>query len=143
MQAPQTLAGSEMVIAEFGAWPSFHDAEVISFAMQRPVPVALGEAEILMTVHVRRYEPRGEGTASYHLALVKSSLIAFRFLGVEALDVSDFNHQNVIDAMTISETSSPTGATLAVEVQSIFGLGAQWQCRSAEVSAVTREPSEA
>ena len=143
MQAPQVLAGSEMVVAEFGTWPSFHDAEVISFELRRLVPANPGETEVRMTVHVRCYETRGEGTSAYHLALVKNALIAFRFVGVENLEVSEFNHQNVIDDILFTEAGSSTSARLAVDVQSNFGFGGQWHCHSAEVSSVSQGPSEA
>lgn len=137
------LAGAEMVVAEFGAWPSFHDAEVLSFELERSSLVATSSAVARMKVHVRRYEPSNEGTAEYHLALVKSVVIAFRFTGIEALEVSEFNHQNVIDSIAVSEASTPSGARISVEVESIFGFGGQWRCRTAEVVSVVCGPSEA
>jgi len=96
-----------------------------------------------MKVHLREYEPRDEGTAEHHLALVKNVVIDFRFTGVEALEVTDFNHQNVIDGLSVSDASQGASAKLVVEVQSIFGFGGRWQCRSAEVTGVTQGSSEA
>jgi Immunity protein 50 len=75
--------------------------------------------------------------------LVKSVVIAFRFTGIEALEVSEFNYQNVIDTIAFSEASTPSGARIAVEVESIFGFGGQWRCRTAEVTRVVHGQSEA
>jgi Immunity protein 50 len=143
MHPPQAVAGCENVVAALGVWPSFHDAEVIAFALSRPAPISTGKTEARLTVHVRQYEPRDEGTVRYHLALVRSVLITFRFVGVEALEVSDFNHQNVIDAITFQDSRSPLGATLSVEVESIFGFSGRWHCRFAEVASVVATPGEA
>jgi hypothetical protein len=143
MNPPRAIAGSEKVIAALGGWPSFHDAEVLAFELERSCPAASQLPETRMKIHVRQYESRNEGTAEYHLALVKNVVITFRFTGLEALEVRDFNHQNVIDGLAVHDAPQTASAKLVVEVPSIFGFGGQWQCQSAEVTNVTHGPSEA
>lgn len=90
------IDGSEKVEKALGFWPSFHDAEVISFSVSRALPLDTHFCSAKLVVHVRQYTEVGVGTAEYALAIVKSVLVNFIFNGVSDLSVSEFNHQNVI-----------------------------------------------
>jgi len=134
MQTPVGVIGVEFVLAEFGGkWPSFHDAEVLRFALER---TELSDVVATLRVNLRRYESRGVGTVDYHQALVQSVLIDFLFTGVEDLAVSDFNHQNVIDGITFSHGGS--GAPVSVELSGIYGFDGSWRCSRAEIVGVSR-----
>jgi hypothetical protein len=130
MQIPKMIRGTTAFLAEFGGeWPNFHDAEVLRFAVERAAVVEVGEVVVCLVVHLRRFETHGVGTVNYHLALVKSVVVDFRFTGVEDLSVSDFNHQNVLEEIAFSESDG--GAPVSVEVSSIYGFEGGWLCRSA------------
>ena len=141
MQAPAQIKGTSAVLAEFGgAWPSFHDAEIVRFGLDRGDFTPERKVVAELRVHVRRYESRGAGTIDYHQALVKSVLIDLRFSGVEDLSVSDFNCQNVIDDIVLS--AEEENGRVAVEISGIYGLDGRWTCDYAEVVRVSRGAGE-
>ena len=47
------VKGRELVLAEFGEWPCFHDAEVLSLELERGIPAVSAKTEVRMRVHVR------------------------------------------------------------------------------------------
>ena len=97
MEITKHIEGFEKVLAALGYWPSFHDAEIISFSLSRALPLEVGVSIAKLTVHVRQYAEVGAGTSEYELAIVKSVLVNFIFKGVSDLSLSELNHQNVIN----------------------------------------------
>ena len=130
------IANSEKVIEALGYWPTFHDAEVISFLVERALPLRNGYSSARVAVHVRMYETVGEGTAQYAQVLSKSVLIRFAFSTVSELELSDFNHQNVINSITVERTGSKGLGGLQVTIESIWGFGGTLRCMSASVETV-------
>jgi hypothetical protein len=135
METPSLLSGAEIVVESLGYWPTFHDAEVVRVVLERANPVEVGKASLRLAVHVRRYETRLAGTADYHLVLLSSALVHFHFEDLYELALSDFNHQNVINAISIKPVN-PQSEWLWVEVESIWGLGASFGCSMASVERI-------
>lgn len=135
MQHIDLIAGTEKVISIFGYWPSFHDAEVISFSVSRAFPGMASVNSAALTVHVRDYKQVGAGTSSYELVCCKSILIELVFHDVHNLSLSEFNHQNVIDSISLNYLD---GVLIDVEVESVWGFGGVIQCKRVEVGRVTR-----
>jgi hypothetical protein len=129
------IAEAQRVVAALGFWPSFHDAEIVKFSVERAVPVEAGSAVARMVVHVRQYATIGEGTSQYQRILVKSVLIHFAFIDVNDLELSNFNHQNVIGAIEVAQLEGAE-SLLAVEIESVWGLGASILCSTVAVEAV-------
>lgn len=136
MLIPENIVGTEKVVAALGYWPSFHDAEVISFMAERALPIKSGFTLARLDVHVRHYETIGEGTAQYEQVLRRSVLVRFAFNGACEFELSDFNHQNVINAISITRTEGNEAAPLLVDIESIWGFGGTLRCSSASVEAV-------
>jgi hypothetical protein len=133
------IPGADEVLAALGYWPSFHDAEVLTFAISRGEKPTDYKSEAHLTVQVREYAPRHEGTAQFEMSIVKNVVITFAFTGVESLQVEDFNFQNVINSIRIEPITASTAAgRLRVKVESIYGFGANWLCQSAQVSEVSK-----
>ena len=130
------IANSERVLEALGYWPTFHDAEVISFLVERALPLRSGYSSARMAVHVRKYESVGEGTAQYAQVLRKSVLIRFAFSTVSELELSDFNHQNVINSITVEQAGGNGLSSLQVTIESIWGFGGTLRCMSASVETV-------
>jgi hypothetical protein len=137
LQPPKVIVGSESVISLLGYWPSFHDAEVISFSAERAPEVTKSSTVAKLCVHVRTYVPDGEGTAQYEQILKSSVLVNFVFQGARTFEFSGFNHQNVINAIGITETSENGGRALIVEIESIWGFGGTLVCDGILVNAVS------
>lgn len=126
--------GIEKVIEMLGCWPSFHDAEVISFSVSRAFPGIAAATSARLCVNVREYKTVGAGTASYESVCCKSVLIELVFHGLQNISLSGFNHQNVINSIDLN---SPDGLLIDVEVDSIWGFGGVIQCASVAVGQVT------
>lgn len=135
------IIDSAAVVELLGCWPTFHDAEVISFSAERALPVKNGHTVARLSVHVRQYETIGEGTAHYEQVLCKSVLIRFVFNGVRSFELSDFNHQNVINSITVSDIEGSEPQTLHVEIDPIWGFGGSLQCLSVAVEGVELLPN--
>ena len=128
------IQDAEKVVAAFGEWPSFHDAEILRIALDRD-PARAGLAPSLqLQVRVRRSTPQGVGTADFHMALTHDFVIALSFTGITELELYGFNGQNVIDAISIHRAEG--GDTLAVEIESIYGVAASWLCTAVAVSDI-------
>lgn len=136
MQTENHIVGSHKVIDVLGYWPSFHDAEVIFFAAERALPLIGGFSAARVAVHVRAYKTVGEGTAQYAQVLSKSILIRFLFNGACELELSGFNHQNVINSIIITSIETKEKANLLVDIESIWGFGGSLNCSSVEIEGV-------
>ena len=134
MSTVPEIVGIEKVVDALGAWPSFHDAEILRLALDRD-PNRAGEAPTLqLQVRVRRYREQGIGTADFQLALTHDVVIELAFSDISDLEISGFNGQNVIDDIDLRQ--SKAGDTIAVQIESVYGVGASWHCRAVTVSEV-------
>ncbi|QGW22867.1 hypothetical protein GOM96_18315 [Stutzerimonas degradans] len=140
MEIIKHIDGSEKVVKALGLWPSFHDAEVISFSVSRALPLDTNICFAKLAVHVRQYAEVGVGTAEYALAIVKSVLVNFIFNGVSDLSVSEFNHQNIINSIEFKSAESLGAPSICVEIESIWGFGGSLQCSSVVVESVEELP---
>lgn len=134
MECPTYICNTENVIEALGYWPSFHDAEVISFSAARAAPGQAGKTSARLCVNVCQYKEVGAGTTEYEMVCCKSVLIEFLFVDLQFLSLEDFNHQNVINSITFSRLENDS---VEAEFDSIFGIGGVIRCTSVEVSDVT------
>lgn len=84
---PTTLDGSQAVIQWFGAWPSFHDAEVIYLQLARTGRSVL-----------RLYPYRPD----------KPAMVDFILEKVTDLELADFSSQNVIFSLGVETVVDQT-----------------------------------
>jgi hypothetical protein len=93
---PLDLPGSEDVIAYFGAWPSFHDAEVVSLELNR-----VGTS--ILRVHT--FATTGELNSRGQFITHKHAIVSFSLDEIVTIQLDGFNHQNVIFGLAISNVS--------------------------------------
>lgn len=136
MHSSEHIRGSEKLIAVFGEWPTFHDAEIVLFSAERAVPVKVGDNIARLVIHLRSYDPIGEGTANYQMVLTKSVLAKFVFSLASNFELFDFNHQNVINSFTVSPFQTNEPANLSVKIESIWGFGGSFHCSRVELEFV-------
>ena len=119
----------------FGYWPSFHDAEVISFEMFRG-PQNVPEPFFRVKLHV--FEMTNEVDSRGFFVLKNHSFVTFSFRGVDESHVKWFNHQNALWELAIVDISSRQLEHLKFEIHfaSAFGVEAEFKCRSVAVEAV-------
>ncbi|MFZ6754284.1 Imm50 family immunity protein [Undibacterium sp. Dicai25W] len=130
------IIGATDVIKILGFWPSFHDAEVISFGIERGITLGKNPVIAKLCVHVRKYDTVGAGTVEYAQVLSKSILINLAFANVADLDISDFNHQNVINSIDVTLLEAEDPREFSVFIDSIWGFGGRFKCSSIEIESV-------
>ena len=127
-QSATLVQGGEVLMQRFGGWPSFHDAEVVSLELQR--------ASAVLIIHVYVFQMLKETDERGFFRQQNHSLVAFRFTGVEELELHDFNEQNVIAGLDVERVNDK----LKVVLHPCYGLNGQFVCVKAE--AVSVEPCE-
>lgn len=122
---------SEILTRIFGRWPSFHDAEVVRIALERRPDGPSLEAQI------RVFEVTSEIDSSGHSVHKNETLVSLLFLGVELEHLKGFNTQNVIASLDIAAIPSeePGRSRFRVELPSLYGLDAVFECERAVVLA--------
>jgi Immunity protein 50 len=142
MQPTESLVqGSEKLLAIFGRWPSFHDAEVMEIRLSRTPKGDGGKrdrrVELLAKIHTWNMTNDVDSTGYY--VLKNHTLVTLRFSGVEELKLEGFNHQNVIFGLTIQpkEDSDSGSSRFHVEFDPSFGFDAIFDCSAIEVVDAT------
>ncbi len=133
------VQGSEKLLAIFGRWPSFHDAEVMECRLSR-TPKAPGEkrdhgVQLLAKIHT--WDMTNEVDSTGYYVLKNHTLVTFRFSGVEELKLEGFNHQNVIFGLTIHPRGEfgPGSSKFHVDFDPSFGVDAIFDCPAIEILA--------
>src|SRR6202030_3838275 len=85
----------QALLDHFGYWPSFHDANVISYAG----PTA-GRPTIDLILHT--WEMTSEVDAKGYYVLRKHSLVTFHFAGVHSTSLERFDSGNILFGMDIT-----------------------------------------
>ncbi|HEX5283831.1 MAG TPA: Imm50 family immunity protein [Bryocella sp.] len=89
------IPGFDAVMEHFGHWPTFHDAEVVSVYLHR-------SGESRLDVHFFKTLPHVDSQGHYRTE--RHATVRFTFREVVALELYDFNHQNVLSSLQISAT---------------------------------------
>jgi hypothetical protein len=90
-----TIPGAEQLIAWFGAWPTFHDAEVLDLSLKR-------EGQSCVRVHAWRMTAEIDSTG--HFVLDHHVIVSFWFEDILDLELTAFSGQNVVSGLTCEKT---------------------------------------
>jgi hypothetical protein len=129
------ITNSEALTRIFGTWPAFHDAEVLQISLDRDGPAG---PELESQIHV--FEMTAEVTQEGFYELRNHTLATLAFSGVDELRIEDFNQQNVLYGLTLTDISNRQLDVLKWEVSfsSSFGVSAQFLCKT--IGVVSAEP---
>jgi hypothetical protein len=133
----ELIDGSNKLVAVFGNWPSFHDAEVLWIKLDRhPVPGHIGPT---FDAVIHAFEMTSEVNSQGCYVLRNHVLVHLRFRDVVGLQLDGFNFQNVLCGLDISKLTEPPeeGGEFEVVFGSSYGVQAAFQCDGVEVVAVT------
>ncbi|WP_420232674.1 Imm50 family immunity protein [Pseudomonas sp. ABY48] len=134
MKPAELISGAESVIEAIGFWPSFHDAEVISFSVSRALPGVDSVTVAKLCVHYREHEAVGVGTADLEYVCQKSLLVELILSDIHDLALTDFNQQNVLESIDLKQSED---LSILVDIVSIWGVGGTIRCNHVAVGAVT------
>ena len=133
LEAPD-IPGAPDVVAWFGYWPSFHDAEVLSITLDRSSP-----SRIVVDTRTRTNEVDARG----YYVLDKHAIVTFvveDFLldqeGITNTQIDGFNHQNVLSGLTVTTTLE--GYDLILD--GIYGVSASISARYLRVELSPDKP---
>ena len=133
-----TVEGAERLVEIFGAWPSFHDAEILELRLDR---MGRGEFEgPTLDIRFHLYEGRQDASLPSGVRWFNHTQATLRFENVKDIELTGFNHQNAILDLGFADEgvhpSAPGLRAIRVSIQQAFGLGGSLLCGSVEVAAV-------
>src|SRR5690242_10303703 len=96
------LIGFEQVVDHFGNWPTFHDAEIIWLTLDRESQS--GKSGPTLTMAMQGFIITNEVTPAGFCKTVKHCTVKFAFYDVFLEKLEDFNHQNAIMGLTITNS---------------------------------------
>ena len=134
MEAPTFLNNYQALLDHFGYWPSFHDANVISYAG----PTAECQT-VDLTLHT--WEMTSEVDAKGYYVLRKHALVAFRFAGVHDASLERFDSGNILFGMDI--TPAGDADSIHVELDSVMDMSGDFSATSGEIIYVVPCTSDA
>ncbi|AXI61583.1 hypothetical protein DLD99_14245 [Pseudomonas kribbensis] len=132
--AEELIQGAGRMIGNIGFWPSFHDAEVISFSVSRPLHHANSGTVAKLRIYYREHEVVRAGTAVFEYCFRKSLLIELIFDGLQDSSLKDFNQQNVLDSIKFKRLQD---SSIVAELLSIWGVGGVIRCNTVAIGEFT------
>jgi hypothetical protein len=114
------IPGAAELSTWFGCWPSFHDAEITSLSLGR-------EGVSTLQLHTWRRTEKVDDRGYY--VQEKQVLVNLRMEEILALNLLDFNHQNVIFGLSIS----PIEGGFEIVLDPCYGLSGNIAARKLSV----------
>jgi hypothetical protein len=142
MDIIEQIAGSEKLLAVFGDWPSFHDAEVLWMKLDRQPHGEGNGPTVDVLIHV--FEMTSEINPEGYYVLRHHTLVHLRFREVVELRLDGFNIQNSLSELQISDLRERQWERIWFDVlfASSYGVQATFQCHcrgSSRSNAVHRK----
>jgi hypothetical protein len=129
MDALPEIPGATEVVAWFGGWPSFHDAEVLEVHLFRR-----GTSFLRLHTWVMTDQLDSKG----YYVLDKHAVVTFALEGIDDLNLSGFSGQNVINELRLEKTAR--GFLLWLE--DCYGLGGEIEAAKVSVDFSPGKPNE-
>ena len=122
------IEGVERLKNTLGREPSFHDGEIVSILLDRTPP------SLTTIVELKKYarSPDDPGRA----VVLAKYLVTLYFEKIEDLKLDDFNYQNVLQELVVTQE----GPRLRVFFSSLFGAGFSFTCERAQLTDLTETP---
>lgn len=124
MDVPTFIRNHEAVVSFFGRWPSFHDANVLSYES--------APDSICVTLHA--WQMTNDVDARGFFVLQNHALVTFRFSGLHDVRMDAFRSGNNLFGFQISLSAGP--ASFDVELDSNMDMSGSFSARSGEVVSV-------
>lgn len=127
------IENGHLLIDRFGYWPSFHDAEVVRARFERD-----GEDAPFLECVIYVFEMTKEVDEKGFYELKNHTLVTLRFCDIDVEHFNDWNTQNVLFGLEISEiqrTDRMKGQDkrMQVEMNSSYGCQAKLTCSAIKI----------
>jgi len=129
-QATPDMPGAEQVVAWFGYWPPFHDAEVLQLHLNR-------RGVSILSVHAwRMTEKTHQSDGPRQYVSEKHAIVRFELAAISDLDLSGFSTQNVLAALHIERN----GEIFHLRLEPLYGIGGRIDAGQCSVTFKPGEP---
>ena len=123
------IQGGAQLLQWFGRVPSFHDAEVLTLALDRE--------KTRCDVRIHTFEMTAEVDVKGFFVSRNHVVVSFRLEGVIHLELIDFNQQNVIYGLSLSCTAN---GDFRLEMEPCHGLSGFIEARSMTIELAPGKP---
>jgi hypothetical protein len=127
MTPPDYIVNHSAVVAFYGRWPSFHDAEVLAY--KEPTTE---DPSLTFTLHTWRMTDQVDSKG--YFILTHHSLVSFAFDGLLDLDMAAFRSGNILYGVGFHR--SAPGAPFRVELDSVMDMSGTFSATSGRVVSV-------
>ena len=127
------IQNGEALVAIFGCWPSFHDAELLAVRLESDKShYGALEADVHVFEMTREVDERGCFVLKNH------SLVRFRFRGLADVELDDFKSSNVLSSLEIDdiEVIDNQRCPYSVVFDAILGCELSFKCQEIAVLSV-------
>lgn len=132
------VAGAEQLVEIFGAWPSFHDSEILELRLKRRGRDEFEGPQLEIVFHL--FQGERDPAATSGVRWFNHTQATFRFSNVCELAITEFNNQNaILDLLLEAGGAHPMSTSLPavrVTLQPGYGVGGSFLCSSIEVVKV-------
>ncbi len=129
------IQNSHLLTDIFEKFPSFHDSEVHQINLIRGETRSFSPT-LMAVIHVFEViKPTNEENRRF---LENHAFVEFRFTKVSDLEIVDFNYQNVLQSLEITEAFEAQEEKPKFEIlfEGIFGVRAKFYCEAISVESV-------
>ena len=136
MSGSTLLKDHQVVVDYYGAWPSFHDAEVYRVTLDR----GSVDERPSITLVVHAFASDGSVDEKGYYRIVTSVLVTLKCHDVSASELRDLGPQNVLSSLDFESTAEGVRVTLGP----CYGLSGSLVCSQVVVDSVVpwRSPTE-
>lgn len=138
------IPGGPELIEWFGCVPTFHDAEILSFDLQR-----IGTSKLC----IHYWNTRNEVDERGYFIRDKDAVLTFILEQILDLKLEGFSSQNVISDLTIRNaldrparrafySLDPSASDYELELQPCYGLAGLIRCRSVSIQFSAGKPAD-
>ncbi len=124
-----TVDGAQELYDWFGYWPNFHDAEIVSFHLNRASPSS-------MTIHT--WEMTDQIDERNFYVLTKHVVVEFSLIGVSGLNLTGFSVQNVIGDLGLQKTIDG----FRIELGPCYGLAGTIETEKISIRLIPGKPTD-
>jgi hypothetical protein len=125
------IQGASDLVAWFGYWPTFHDAEVLDLQLERTA------TRCLFRVHAFRMTPETDDRG--YFICDRHVVVSFECEDVTSLEIDGFNHQNALMGLELSRTSE---GAIRLELEPAYGLGGVIEARGLRLTLAPGVPPD-
>ncbi len=111
-----TIAGRELLIHHLGHWPTFHDFEVLSITIERPLVTTITH-DLRATFLIFDLSKSPDSPER------KQGTVEILFEYIDNLQIEGFNHQNPIMGLSITPADDPSSGLQVIWT----GTGPGWK----------------